>query len=101
MRKLQKVDVILLIGVALIAIVSAFIDVNGGTNFPVYSILSITCSYGLLVVLYLFSTNKYLGKPEKPVLVEWYTFLFLHLIHGVFAGVGLILAGMLSNIFKS
>ena len=79
MKKIHKLDLILLVGLALIAIVSALIDIFYVVVFPVYSCASaFYASFPLWLILFIYSLNKYTDKKEeeKPLFVKWYTVFF-------------------------
>ena len=103
MKKMHKLDLILLVGLALIAIVSALIDIFYVVVFPVYSCIS--AIYGpvpLWLILFIYSLIKYTDKEEeeKPQLVKWYTVFFLPFLHVAFLIVGFILGIGLKNLFQ-
>ena len=63
MKKIHKLDLILLVGLALIAIVSALIDIFYVVVFPVYSCASaFYASFPLWFILFIYSLNKYTDK---------------------------------------
>ena len=103
MKKIHKLDLILLVGLALIAIVSALIDIFYVVVFPVYSCASaFYASFPLWLILFIYSLNKYTDKKEeeKPLFVKWYTVFFLPFLHVAFLIVGFILGIGLKNIFQ-
>lgn len=104
MKKIHKLDLILLVGLALIAIVSALIDIFYVVVFPVCSCVSLYyVSYPFLIVLLIYSSLKDKDEDkkedEKPQLVKWYTVFFLPFLHVVFIIVGFILGIGLKNFF--
>ena len=103
MKKIHKLDLILLVGLALIAIASALIDIFYVVVFPVYSCIS--AIYGavpLWLILFIYSLIKYTDKEEdeKPQLVKWYTVFFLPFLHVAFLIVGFILGIGLKNLLQ-
>lgn len=103
MKRIHKLDLILLVGLALIAIVSAFIDIFYVVVFPVYSCASVFyVSFPFWFILFIYSLNKYRDKKEeeKPLFVKWYTVFFLPFLHIAFLIVGFILGIGLKNLFQ-
>ena len=103
MKKIHKLDLILLVGLALIAIVSALIDIFYVVVFPVYSCASaFYVSFPLWLILFIYSLIKYTDKKEeeKPQFVKWYTVFFLPFLHVAFLIVGFILGIGLKNLFQ-
>ena len=103
MKKIHKLDLILLVGLALIAIVSALIDIFYVVVFPVYSCASVFyVSFPLWFILFIYSLIKYADKKEeeKPQFVKWYTVFFLPFLHVAFIIVGFILGIGLKNLFQ-
>lgn len=103
MKKIHKLDLILLVGLALIAIVSALIDIFYVVSFPVYSCASaFYASFPLWLILFIYSLNKYTDKKEeeKPLFIKWYTVFFLPFLHVAFLIVGFILGIGLKNLFQ-
>lgn len=103
MKKIHKLDLILLVGLALIAIVSALIDIFYVVVFPVLSCASaFYASFPLWLILFIYSLIKYTDKEEdeKPQLVKWYTVFFLPFLHVAFLIVGFILGIGLKNLFQ-
>ena len=103
MKKIHKLDLILLVGLALIAIVSALIDIFYVVVFPVYSCASVFyASFPLWFILFIYSLIKYADKKEeeKPQFVKWYTVFFLPFLHVAFIIVGFILGIGLKNLFQ-
>lgn len=99
-KKLHVLDKILLWGIALIAIVSAIIDVFYVVVFPVCSCASVySVSYPLLIILMIYSAVKYKDKEEqdKPQYVKWYMLLLLPFLHILFIIVGFIIGNGLKN----
>ena len=100
-KKLHVLDWILLGGIALIAIVSAMIDIFYVVVFPVCSCVSVYyVSYPLLVILMIYSAVKYKEKDEqdKPTIVKWYMLLLLPVLHIAFIIVGFVIGNGLKNI---
>ncbi len=103
MKKIHKLDLILLVGLALIAIVSALIDIFSVVVFPVYSCASaFYASFPLWFILFIYSLIKYTDKEEeeKPQFAKWYTVFFLPFLHVAFIIVGFILGIGLKNLFQ-
>lgn len=103
MKKIHKLDLILLVGLALIAIVSALIDIFYVVVFSVYSCASaFYASFPLWLILFIYSLNKYTDKNEEenPLFVKWYTVFFLPFLHVAFLIVGFILGIGLKNLFQ-
>lgn len=103
LKRIHKLDFILLIGIALIALGSAFIDVFHFVVFPVCCCVSLPyVSYPFLIILMIYSWIKYKDKEEQdnPTLVKWFMFFLLPFIHVVFVAIGLIIAPMLKNILQ-
>ena len=103
LKRIHKLDFILLIGIALIALGSAFIDVFHFVVFPICCCVSVSyVSYPFLIILMIYSSIKYKDKEEqdKPTLVKWFMFFLLPFIHVVFVAIGLIIAAMLKNILQ-
>ena len=103
MGKIHKLDLILLVGLALIAVVSALIDVFSVVAFPVYSCASaFYVSFPLWFILFIYSLTKYKDKEEeeKPQFAKWYTVFFLPFLHVAFLIVGFILGIGLKNLFQ-
>ena len=66
MKKIHKLDLILLVGIGLIAIVSALIDIFHVVVFPVCSCTSVFyISYPLWIMLLIYSSIKYKDKEEQ------------------------------------
>lgn len=102
-KRIHKLDFILLIGIALIALGSAFIDVFHFVYFPVCCCVSVPyVSYPFLIILMIYSWIKYKDKEEqdKPTLVKWFMFFLLPFMHVVFVAIGLISAAVLKNILQ-
>lgn len=94
MKKMHKLDLILLVGIGLIAIVSALIDIFSVVVFPVYSCVSVFyVSYPLLIILLIYSSIKYKDKEEqeRPQYVEWFMLFLLPILHIAFVIVGFII----------
>ncbi len=102
MEKIHKLDLILLVGIGLIAIVSALIDCFYVVVFPVWSCASVYCaSYPLWIILFIYSSIKYKDKEEqdKPQYVKWFMLFLLPFLHIVFVIVGFIIGIGLKNMF--
>ncbi len=102
MKKMHKLDLILLVGIGLIAIVSALIDIFSVVVFPVYSCVSVFyVSYPLLIILLIYSSIKYKDKEEqeRPQYVEWFMLFLLPILHIAFVIVGFIIGIGLKKLF--
>ena len=102
MKKMHKLDLILLVGIGLIAIVSALIDIFYVVVFPVCSCASVFyVSYPLWIVLLIYSSIKYKYKEEqeKPRYVKWFMLFLLPILHIAFIIVGFIIGNGLKNLF--
>ena len=72
-NKMNKLDMIFVVGIGVIAILSALIDCFYTKVFPVFSIGSVYyVSYPLLIVLLIYSSLKYKEKQDKPKYVRWF-----------------------------
>ncbi len=103
MKKIHKLDLILLIGIGLIAIVSALIDIFYIVVFPVCSCASVFyVSYPLWIILFIYSSLKYKHKEEqdKPQYVKWFMLFLLPVLHIAFVIVGFIIGIVLKNLFQ-
>lgn len=103
MKKIHKLDLILLAGIGLIGIVSALIDVFYIIVFPVCSCVSVYyASYPLLIILLIYSSIKYKDKEEqdKPKCVKWFMLLLLPVLHIAFVIVGFIIGIGLRSLFQ-
>ena len=103
MKKMHKLDLILLVGIGLIAIVSALIDIFSVVVFPVYSCVSVFyVSYPLLIILLIYSSIKYKDKEEqeRPQYVEWFMLFLLPILHIAFVIVGFIIGISLKKLFQ-
>ncbi|MBR4084424.1 MAG: hypothetical protein IKK33_09105 [Lachnospiraceae bacterium] len=103
MKKIHKLDLILLIGIGLIAIVSAIIDIFYVVVFPVCSCASVFyVSYPLWIILLIYSSINYKGKEEqeKPQYIKWYMLFLLPFLHIAFVLVGFIIGIGLKNLFQ-
>ena len=101
MKKIHKLDLILLVGIGLIAIVSAIIDIFYVVVFPVCSCVSVYCvSYPLWIILLIYSSVKYKDKEEqdKPQYVKWFMLFLLPVLHIAFVFVGFIIGIGLKNL---
>lgn len=100
-NKMHKLDLVLIVGIGVIAIISALIDCFYTKVFPVFSVGSVYCvSYPLLIVLLIYSSVKYKEEQEKPRYVRWFMCLALPFLHVVFMVVGFMLGNLLKNIFN-
>ena len=95
-NKINKLDLIFLIGIATIGLLSSIIDVYvwrdveyGG--FPVYSVMSIYGSYAFWFILLIYSSVAYKQKEDKPKYVKWYTFFLLPFFHILFVALGMVI----------
>lgn len=78
-NKMNKLDLIFIVGTGVIAILSALIDDFYTKVFPVFSIGSVYyVSYPLLIILLIYSSIKYKENEDKPQYVRWFMFLFYH-----------------------
>ena len=103
MKKTHKLDLILLVGIGMIAIVSSLIDIFYIVFFPVCSCASVYyVSYPLLIILLIYSSHKYKDKEEqdKPQYVKWFMLLFLPVLHIVFVIVGFIIGIGIKKMFQ-
>lgn len=100
-NKMNKLDLIFVVGIGVIAIVSALIDVFYTKVFPVFSIGSVYyVSYPLLIILLIYSNLKYKESQDKPQYVRWFMFFVLPFFHIAFIIVGFIIANLLRNLFN-
>ena len=103
MKKIHKLDLILLVGIGLIAIVSALIDIFYVVVFPVCSCASVFyVSYPLWIMLFIYSSIKYKDEEEqeKPQYVKWFMLFLLPVLHIAFVIVGFIIGIGLKNLFR-
>ena len=103
MKKIHKLDLILLVGIGLIAIVSALIDIFYVVVFPVCSCASVFyVSYPLWITLLIYSSIKYKDKEEQesPQYVKWFMLFLLPILHIAFVIVGFIIGIGLKNLFQ-
>lgn len=101
MKKMHKLDLILLVGIGLTAIVSALIDIFYVVVFPVCSCVSVYyVSYPLWIILLIYSSIKYKDKEEqdKPQYVKWFMLFLLPVLHIAFVIVGFIIGIVLRNL---
>ena len=89
-NKMHKLDLIFIVGIGIIAILSAVIDVfyMKYVNFPVRSCMSIYASYALLIILLIYSSFKYKENQDKPQYVRWFMCFILRFLHIAFIIVG-------------
>ena len=101
-NKMHKIDLIFFIGIGIIAVLSAVIDIlyMKDVNFPVCSCMSIYASYTLLIILLIYSSLKYKEKQDKPQYVRWFMCFILPFLHIAFIIVGFIIGNLLINFFK-
>jgi len=104
-NKMNKLDLIFVVGIGVIAILGALIDVfywkdveYGG--FPVYSCMSIYASYALLIILLVYSSFKHKEKQDKPEYVRWFMCFILPFLHIAFIIVGFIIGNLFINLFN-
>ena len=104
-NKMNKLDLIFVVGIGVIAILGALIDVfywkdveYGG--FPVFSCISIYASYALLIILLVYSSFKHKGNQDKPQYVRWFMCFILPFLHIAFIIVGFIIGNLLINLFN-
>jgi len=103
MKKIHKLDLILLVGIGLIAIVSAIIDIFYVVVFPVCSCASVFyVSYPLWIILLIYSSIKYKDKEEqeRPQYVKLFMLFLLPVLHIAFLIVGLIIGIGLKKMFQ-
>lgn len=99
-NKMHKLDMIFIVGIGLIAIISALIDVFYSKVFPVFSCASVYCaSYPLLIILLIYSSIKCKEEQDKPVYVRWFMCLILPFLHIAFIMVGFIIGILIRNLF--
>lgn len=102
---MNKIDLIFIVGIGIIAILGTLIDsfywkdVNNG-GFPVFSCMSIFVSYVLWIILLIYSSFKYKEKQDKPEYVRWFMYFLLPFLHIAFIVVGLLIGSLLINIFN-
>ena len=100
-NKMNKLDLIFIVGTGVIAILSALIDDFYTKVFPVFSIGSVYyVSYPLLIILLIYSSIKYKENEDKPQYVRWFMFFVLPFLHIAFMIVGFIIANLLRNLFN-
>lgn len=99
---MNKLDLIFIVGIGIIAILSAVIDVfyMKDINFPVRSCMSIYASYALWIILLIYSSLKYKEKQDKPKYVRGFMCFILPFLHIAFIIVGFIIGNLLINIFN-
>ena len=103
MKRMHKLDLILLVGIGLTAIVSAIIDSFYIVVFPVCSCASaFYVSYPLWIILLIYSSVKYKDNEEqdKPQYVKWFMLFLLPFLHVAFVMVGFIISIGLKNLFQ-
>lgn len=101
-NKMHKLDLIFIVGIGIIAILSAVLDVfyMKNVNFPVRSCMSIYASYALWIILLIYSSLKYKEKQDKPEYVRWFMGFILPFLHIAFIIVGFIIGFLLTNLFN-
>ena len=101
-NKMNKLDLILLVGIGVIAILGALMDIfhMKEVNFPVNSCVSIYASYALWIILMIYSLFKYKENEDKPQYVRWFMVFILSFLHIMFVIVGFIIGNILINIFN-
>ena len=103
MKKIHKLDLILLVGIGLTAIVSALIDFFSIVVFPVCSCASVFyISYPLWIILLIYSSFEYRDKEEqdKPQYVKLSMLFLLPVLHIAFVIVGFIIGIVFKNLFQ-
>ena len=99
-NKINKLDLIFLVGIGLASIISIIIDMFYTEYFPVVSIYSIFyVDYPLWFVLLIYSL-KYKEKQDKPAVVKWYMCFFIPFLAVAFMLVGIIGVSLVMNLFK-
>lgn len=99
-NKIHKLDLILIVGIGVIAILSALIDAFYTKVFPFFSIASVYyVSYPLLTILLIYSSFKYKENLDKPQCVRWFMFFVLPFLHIPFMIAGFIIAHLFRNLF--
>lgn len=99
-NKMHKLDLIFLVGIGVIAILSALIDMFHTKVFPLFSVASVYyVSYPLLIILLIVSSFKYKEKQDKPEYVRWFMCFILPFLHIAFIIVGFIVGGLLIKFF--
>ena len=100
-NKMHKLDLIFIVGIGVIAIIAACIDLyQKVVNFPVYSCKSIYFSYVLWMILLIYSSLKYKETQDKPKYVRWFMCFILPYLHIAFIIVGFIIGGLLISLFN-
>ncbi len=99
-NKMHKLDLLFMVGMGVIAIFSALVDILYVRVFPVYSIGSIYATYALWFIIVIYSTIKYKEKQEKPGCARWYMFFCLTFLHIAFVVPALIGVAMLVSLFR-
>lgn len=99
-NRMNKLDLIFIVGILVIPILSAVADVcQKEINFPVYSCMSIYASYALWIILLIYSSLKYKEKQDKPKYIRWFMCFILPFLHIAFIIVGFIIGNLLMNFF--
>ena len=103
-KKIHKLDLIFIIGLASIIMIGSMVDAFSWRNveqggFPVFAFLGILASYGLWFVLFVYSILTYKKKEDKPRFVKWYMFFLLPYIGVLLMVVGFTIARGIIKIF--
>lgn len=102
-NKLNKLDLIFIVGIGIIGIIAGMIDgfswkdVEYG-GFPVVSCMSIFASYALWIILLIYSFSRYIKKEDKPKYVRGIMYFVLPFLHIIFVIIGFIVSGLIINI---
>lgn len=101
-NKLHRLDKIMLGGMGAIGLIGPLLDlvIIRKVNFPVYSITSVYASYGLWIIMLLYSLLKCKGEQEKPQFVRWYIGFVIPYIHIVFIIFGFVVSILLRKLFN-
>lgn len=100
--KMHRLDKIMLGGMGVIGLIGPLLDfvIIRKVNFPVYSIASVYASYGLWIILLIYSLLKCKGEPEKPQFVRWYIGFVIPYMHIVFVIFGFVIAIILAKLLN-
>lgn len=96
----NKLNRIFYIGILLIALIAALIDVFCDIGFPFYSCASIYVSYAFWIALLIYYSNTKEKQETKPDYTSVSMFFCLPFIHIFFVGIGLIASALILNLFK-
>ena len=99
-KRMNKLDLILIVGMGVIALLSSLIDAFYIKYFPVCSIMSIYASYALWLILLIYSLLKYKENQDKPQYVRWFMGLILPFLHIVFIIFGFIICILLMKLLN-